>query len=257
MGQSVSNLYSELSEHYDDWFSEDWPAPVYKSEAALKALLGDWLIPDKTRALDLTCGVGTQALALSRIGFDVFAMDISEGQIQQAKDRAHSVPLKGSVDFIVGDAGQPARFVDQTFDCIVSFGNSLPLLGSYEAIESSLQACFDLLNPDGLIMLSLRDHSQLRQDKPYVTISGNIQKPDRKGVWLETADWDSDGRHYQSNIIFVVNEPEHKRYVYPFPKLAAVTADEMQAMMKKAGFKDLEIKHHDGVSFPVFCGYKR
>ena len=76
------------------WFS---PKPYPWVELAVKE---QWWRPG-TRLLDLGCGAGTNSLFLARSGFVVSGMDIADGAIAAARERAVKAGLE--VDFRVGD----------------------------------------------------------------------------------------------------------------------------------------------------------
>ena len=44
-----------------------------------------------TSILDCACGIGTQAIGLALLGYDVTASDISDGEIAEAKARAEEL----------------------------------------------------------------------------------------------------------------------------------------------------------------------
>lgn len=247
MNQSVADLYTKLSGHYDDWFSSPWPEPAKKQGRALSAMLQEDGIVPPARVIDLTCGVGTQAIGLALEGYNVTAMDISPGQIEEAKKRAQQAAADDGddkddldINWICGDAADPGQYADGGFDAAISFGNSFPLLGSFDDVKRGLENIRKILYPGGRILISMRDHTDMRETRPYVTCSGSFESGDRKGVWLETAEWLEDGRHYKSHIIFIQTTPGKKETHYPFPPLAAVTRAEFTAFLKETGYKAVD-----------------
>ncbi len=83
----------------------------------LKLLDSGKVKPCKT--LDLCCGAGTNPVYLATRGFEVTALDISDGAVKYAKDKAYEA--KVDVDFLVGDfLNLPFR--NEEFDFAFDFG---------------------------------------------------------------------------------------------------------------------------------------
>jgi glycine/sarcosine N-methyltransferase len=85
-------FYDDLAPYYDLIF-EDWDASMSRQGAALTHLIESELgTPDPeappTRILDVACGIGTQALPLARLGFQVTARDLSPGAIARLRREA-------------------------------------------------------------------------------------------------------------------------------------------------------------------------
>lgn len=261
---AVAAQYDAISRHYDDWFSQPWPAPALRQGEALDALIHTHGLPAKSRVLDLTCGVGTQAYGLARKGHAVTGIDISPGQIDEARKKAAADPAPDrplDLRFITGNAAQIADVVPtgETFDLIISFGNSFPLLGTNDAIAHCLRQCRELLAPGGMMILSMRDHADLRMRKPYLSGSGTLSNGERKGVWIETAEWLGDGQRYISHVMFIITQPQKEEHHYPFPPLLALTKDEGLSALMAAGFSDVAFApqaDHPAFSFPLFMARK-
>lgn len=257
--QEVSDQYSKISQHYEYWFKSSWPEPAQIQGKALEKVLRGQGLEGRLRALDLTSGMGTQAIGLAMCGHDVVALDISEGQVVRGQHEAKALDAAMPIEFVLGDATHPVDYVSGSFDAVFSFGNSLPLLGSAEALCSALSESLSLLKPGGVFVASLRDHTDLRNRQPHLIGSGPVNIDGKKGVWVETGIWMPDGKHYTSHITFVLNEPQHEEYYYPFPPLAAVTKEEFMELMQSAGFSDVsyhEKAAHPEFTCPLFLGKK-
>lgn len=256
----TAKQYSKISEHTDDWFSQQWDAKIESQVNAFQTFLARFNLRPPLDILDLTCGVGTQSIALSSLGHNVTAMDISSGQLEQAKQRAHAQGVSGKIDWLIGDAAKPLETCKGFFDIILSFGNSFPLLGDESHQRSSLDQSFKLLKNSGYLFISIRDHSEMRKNKPYITISGKINNGSRKGIWLETADWNKDDKQsYDSHIIFIITEPEKSEFHYYFPNLTAFTPNEFKDILKETGYKSINHNAYPEFhmpEFPIFKGQK-
>ncbi len=69
---------------------------------------------DAKRILDMGCGYGNEVCTLSKEGFEVTGLDISEASISHAQSQTQSA------NFIVGDMAEKLPFRDDCFDAIMS-----------------------------------------------------------------------------------------------------------------------------------------
>ena len=108
-------------------------------------LLGD--IKGKT-AIDLGCGGGQNAIALSRIGAKVTAVDFSHEQIRLAENLAsdHNV----AIDFITGEISDLSFLAKSGFDIAIS----ACAIAYVQDIESAFAEVFRILKPSGKFILS-------------------------------------------------------------------------------------------------------
>jgi 2-polyprenyl-3-methyl-5-hydroxy-6-metoxy-1,4-benzoquinol methylase len=70
------------------------------------------------RILDMGCGVGQNAIALTRLGAHVTAVDFSERQIDEARALAGQCGIE--TDFIISDIGSIPSLKAETFDLALS-----------------------------------------------------------------------------------------------------------------------------------------
>ena len=84
---ALLRFYDEFADDYHLAYGGNWEAAVARQGAALDALIRD-LLPNATTVLDCSCGIGTQALGLARLGYSVLGSDISSGEIERAQREA-------------------------------------------------------------------------------------------------------------------------------------------------------------------------
>jgi demethylmenaquinone methyltransferase/2-methoxy-6-polyprenyl-1,4-benzoquinol methylase len=97
------------------------------------------------KALDLCCGTGDIAFALTRAGAEVIGLDFSPAMLEVARGRAQRTG--SATQFIAGDA-QHIPFEDATFD-IVTVGYGLRNLSSW---ERGLEEMYRVAKPGGRIL---------------------------------------------------------------------------------------------------------
>ena len=91
----TTDFYSAVAEHYH-LFYRDWEATLDREGALLRRTLSAHGV--KT-VLDASCGTGTQAIALARLGFVVIATDITQEMINQARHNADRFKVADKIKF--------------------------------------------------------------------------------------------------------------------------------------------------------------
>ena len=77
-----------------------------------------WKHQNRKKILDLGCGIGRNALYLSRNGFDVYAFDLSDSGLLRLKREADNEKLV--VHITKGDM-LSLPYADEFFDCVLAF----------------------------------------------------------------------------------------------------------------------------------------
>jgi ubiquinone/menaquinone biosynthesis C-methylase UbiE len=101
------------------------------------------------RTLDLCCGAGTNPIYLAKRGFDVTAMDVSDGAVKLSKERAHKEKLE--VNLLVGSF-LALPFKDGRFEFVFD-------MGCFHHVETRNRATFirgvnRVLKPEGTYFLT-------------------------------------------------------------------------------------------------------
>lgn len=101
------------------------------------------------RVLDLCCGTGEFALALSELGYNVTAVDLSEDMIRIAKQKSGA----DHVQWICGDI--TATDWGQDFGAIVSNFDSLNYILDPKAMKRIFKRIYDSLTLNGVLLCDL------------------------------------------------------------------------------------------------------
>ncbi|MEE2930123.1 MAG: magnesium protoporphyrin IX methyltransferase [Pseudomonadota bacterium] len=149
---------NEIEEYFDRTAADAWArltsdepltgvrATVRAGRDNMRATLMSWLPADLhgARVLDAGCGAGQLAMEAADRGADVVAIDLSKSLVDLAAERAKALPLKGHVDFMVGDMlnppGGPFDYV-VCMDSVIHY--DLPDFQStlYRLIDLSRESC--------------------------------------------------------------------------------------------------------------------
>lgn len=224
-------FYDEIAEYYDLIYA-DWEESMRRQGAALSNMLRGGL--RGTRILDVSAGIGTQALPLASLGYDVVARDLSSGAIRRLRREAHERGLE--IDAARCDMRDVARSVHGRFDTVISFDNSVPHLLTDVDILSALRGFAKVLGPGGQLLISVRDYGRVDRSPTSVHAYGERVRAD--GRFRLTQHWQWDGpSHYRTTM--VVEEQRQGAWSEVARTGAvyyAIPIHRLMALMEEAGF---------------------
>ncbi|HOA90202.1 MAG: class I SAM-dependent methyltransferase [Bacillota bacterium] len=117
------------------------------------------LLPEGAQILDVGCGMGREAFALTDMGFSVVGIDISEAAVEQVSKLALQ---KGyHIPFFHYD-GHHLPFQDEAFDVVIIWAQTFGLLYGDSYKSSFLKECKRVLKENGLISFSGHDYEYLK-----------------------------------------------------------------------------------------------
>lgn len=150
---------SDVTSHYRDLLSADYLTMVGDFDARVRADKGLFCGLDlecegrRARALDLGCGPGMHSVALTKIGYQVTSIDLSEELLDELKRRTEG----SAVHAIQGDITKLHGVVMPGFELAVCLGDTLPHLPSFEDVDRFLGEVHSVLGPRGQLLLGFRD----------------------------------------------------------------------------------------------------
>lgn len=139
--------------------------------------------PKNASILNIGCGLGREAFALSDLGFSVAGIDISHSVIAEVNTLAES---KGySIPFYPYD-GRHIPFNDNSFDVIILWAQTFGLLYGADYKHSFFSECNRLLKKDGILSFSGHDYEYL-SDTHELHLDGRKFFPyDSEEIYWET-----------------------------------------------------------------------
>jgi SAM-dependent methyltransferase len=194
----TQTFYDNLATQYDKLFL-DWQATTQEQAVILDKLFRDNGFDKSAHILDCACGIGTQAIGLAAMGYDMTASDISVGALAEARERAarNNVQISfANADF----CALPETFASQ-FDVIIAMDNALPHMLTREALESAIKSITSQIVDGGMFVASIRDYDALLMDKPPYSPPYIHKTTKGQRVSFQTWKWDGDNYRLIQYII--------------------------------------------------------
>lgn len=185
----TQTFYDNLASQYDKLFL-DWQAATQEQAVILTRLFSDNGFDASARILDCACGIGTQAIGLAALGYNVTASDLSEGALSQARERAARNHVQ--IRFAQADFCALSDTFSDQFDIVIAMDNALPHMLTSDDLGSAIKSIVNQIADGGIFVASIRDYDALLVSKPpysppYIHQTGQGQR-----VAFQTWNWDGD-----------------------------------------------------------------
>jgi 2-polyprenyl-3-methyl-5-hydroxy-6-metoxy-1,4-benzoquinol methylase len=150
---------------YEDYFDEYYnllEEPKQKETLSHFTFIQSFLsqIPPKGKVLDLACGSGRLSLIMSRLKFEVTALDLKEDLFHQAEQKAIQEGLK--INFMQGDM-RDIPF-EQKFDFVLNFNHSFGYFSDERDNFKTLKEIYKCLKSGGKLLMDLSNFTSLIRD---------------------------------------------------------------------------------------------
>ena len=205
----VQTFYDDIASQYDKLFL-DWESTTKEQAVILNKIFAENGFDHTAHILDCACGIGTQAIGLAGLGYNVTASDISDGELAEAKKRADKNGVK--IHFEHADFCALSDTFKEQFDIVIAMDNALPHMLTKEALEKAVRSITSQIKPGGLFVASIRDYDSLLINKPPYS-APYIHKTEKgKRVSFQTWVWTDENYHLTQYII----EDEESLQVHKF-----------------------------------------
>jgi SAM-dependent methyltransferase len=140
-----------FEDFFDQWYLKYWIVPITdeRTEREVDAIVRFLQLTGESRVLDLCCGQGRHSLELSRRGFNVVGLDLSETLLKASLENAQKDRL--SVEFIRADMREIP--FENEFDGIFNFYTAFGYFEKDEDNQAVLDAVGRALKPGGRFLL--------------------------------------------------------------------------------------------------------
>lgn len=245
----MTDFYDQLVPFYH-LIHRDWDASIRRQGEQLAALIqSEW--PEHSKVLDVTCGIGTQAIALALRGYAVTASDLSAREVERAGQEASR--RGATMALSVCDVRQAHAHHGSGFDVVISCDNSLPHLLTDHDLLVALKQMLACLSMGGGCIITVRDYEREERGKNLVKPYGVRTENGKRYLLFQV--WDFEGEHYDLTFFFVeenLSTQEVKTHAMR-SRYYAISTSRLCDLMREAGFQD--VRRIDGVFYqPVLVG---
>ena len=185
----TQTFYDHLAASYDKLF-QDWYATTREQAQLLDKLFREAGFDASAKVLDCACGIGTQAIGLAALGYNVTGSDISTGELAEAKKRAAAQQV--SVRFERANFCALSDAFSETFDIVIAMDNALPHMLTTEDLAAAVRSIVDRVKPEGIFVASIRDYDTLLMTKPPYSPPYIHKNETGQRVSFQTWDWEGD-----------------------------------------------------------------
>ncbi len=242
-----ADFYDRLAALFD--VMTDWPQRLAYEMPFLLRTLNSVRKDDRPAAqplsvLDVACGTGWHAIALTQAGLQTAGADISPAMIAHARRNAAAANV--TVPFTVSAFAELDQTIPlpQQFDAVLCLGNSLPHLLTAAALDDALRQMQRRLRPDGLLILQNLNYDLRLQKMPRFFDANGVA--DRL-VW-RFADYHDDGITFHT-VLFEFRDGAWSRQVNSTRQRPWLAAD-LTSALTRAGFHQIHrFGGLDGSSF--------
>ncbi|HET7231491.1 MAG TPA: class I SAM-dependent methyltransferase [Longimicrobium sp.] len=244
----MSDFYDRLAPFYHLIFP-DWEASIARQAHALDAVIRARLGDGPRTVLDVSCGIGTQALGLAALGHRVTASDLSPGAVARARSEASARGLV--IDFSIADMRAAHDAHGGGWDVVLCADNALPHLLTDDEILAALRQFRACTRPSGVCLVSVRDYAadaRTNDVQPY----GLREKDGARFIILQHRAWSGD--HYDLTFYIVEDRGGGTATTHALrSRYYAITTERLLGLMRAAGLARAE--RLDGAFFqPLLVG---
>jgi SAM-dependent methyltransferase len=239
----IQSFYDNMASQYDKLF-QDWHATTKEQAKILNQIFSDKGFSQDSRVLDCACGIGTQAIGLAGLGYQLTASDISDGELAEARARAEKDGVK--IRFEHADFCALSDTFSEQFDIVIAMDNALPHMLTRKNLEAAIKSIVGQVNEKGIFVASIRDYDTILNEKPtysppYIHKTDNGQR-----VSFQTWKWDGDNYQLTQYII----DDAHTLQISKFDcEYRATRREELTELLLAAGCSEVEWKFPDETGF--------
>jgi SAM-dependent methyltransferase len=229
----------------------DWDESIERQARQLATIIeGRWRAGVRS-ILDVSCGIGTQAIGLARRGFVVAASDLSAGAVTRARAEAQRRAVE--VEFSVCDMRRAYAHHRRQFDLVIACDNSITHLLSDDDLLLALRQMYDCTSPGGGCLLTVRDYDREERGTGLIKPYGVREEAGLRYVIFQV--WDFRDQVYDLAMYFVADDRSSGELTTQVMRTRynAIGTDRLLTLMQRAGFTSTE--RLDGCFYqPVLVG---
>jgi SAM-dependent methyltransferase len=225
-------FYDQLSPLYH-FLYQDWEASIIRQANTLDGVIRQvWGDRVKT-VLDVACGIGTQAIGLAALGYEVTASDLSPQAVERARREAAQRHL--DIHCSVADMRQASTHHQRQFDVVIACDNAVPHLLSDAELVKAFRQFYRCTAPGGGCLISVRDYATMERSGTQVHSYDVRAVGDMRYILFQV--WEFDGPIYDLALYCVedIGGAECHTQVMR-SQYYAIGIDRLIGLMDDAGF---------------------
>lgn len=249
----TQNFYDNMATQYDKLF-QDWQSTTREQAVILDKMFSECGFDRDAQILDCACGIGTQAIGLASLGYQVTASDISDGELAEAKERAEKNAVQ--IRFEHADFCALSDTFQVQFDIVIAMDNALPHMLSSDALEKAISSIAAQTRPGGIIVASIRDYDSILAEKPSYS-PPYIHKTE-KGQRVSFQTWGWRDENYRLTQ-YIIDDEESLRISKFECEYRATRREEFTRLFLANGCYDVVWKFPEETGFyqPIVVAKKR
>lgn len=250
--KSTKGFYDSLAIDYHLVY-QDWDKSMARQANVIDQLIKKQALRQSTTLLDCTCGIGTQSIGLSQLGYEVYGTDLSPTSIQRAQEEAEKRQL--SIVFEAADVRELAQKIKGQFDVVISFDNSLPHLKEREELLLAAKSIRAKMKKDALFIGSIRDYDRLMAEKPSATMPVSRQQAGITTITFQKWDWQANHTYVVHHFTVKGQDDSYETRVRK-TEYRAYSRSEISGIFQDAGFQKIDwlMPEQSGFYQPIFIG---
>lgn len=134
--ETVAEAYNRNADKYDE-FIENNPNLMRMRQKVYTHVTS--LLPQGSRMLDLACGTGTDAIWFAQHGYAVHGIDISDGMLERANEKANQLSLQSRATFEHRSYTELASLEKNQFDCTFSNFGGLNCVSDLSSVAEQVR----------------------------------------------------------------------------------------------------------------------
>jgi SAM-dependent methyltransferase len=177
----VDDFYVELAHDYEWLFPDEAigsAAMVGATSPGSRDILEGILktLPRGARVLDCACGIGADATALARRGYNVTASDGSASMVAEARRRSRQFGVE--VKITQSTWQELPENIPGPFELVLCLGNAMVHAETRSNMLSSLEGIKKVLIPGGALMVDSRNWELLYWSRPRIVTGRRVIERD-------------------------------------------------------------------------------
>jgi glycine/sarcosine N-methyltransferase len=234
MNEKILSFYDALADHYHLIF-DDWDHAIERQANVLGSVLASQTSNHPLKILDCACGIGTQAIGFAAMGHQIVASDLSQSQINRAKDEAQRRSL--DISFYVSDMTSLREIEESDFDVAVALDNALPHL-SIVQLRQAAAAVASKLKRGGFFLASIRDYDALILEKPTIQKPAFYGSEGSRRIIHQVWDWIEDDK-YIVHLYITLQSSRGWQTDHFVSEYHCLLRNKLSGILQDAGFADV------------------